>query len=398
MTSARVLLAGLTVLLLVGQGMAQEDDKARLKDIVAKKKAGQELTPDERAFLEQNARFMKKPKGEFPGAPEGLKPPPQIPSSDHELQILLAQLNVVDRAALSAVQQLWDGGRRDEAIALAEKIAGKTPDTDAAGVARLMLGRFLTKSGRAEEAGKHLRVATGRAAALAMVELAQPAMKARDVPGLLAAFKDLLASQKNSLDRCRVLKALLDFLDRPTLDPWPPEQRAELLQALANSIPYEDALAAKEALAEEKPLVPVTPDPQAFAPGQGPGPKGGPPLPPEMQERFRAIRDLPPDQRHEAMGALMKDVARQVEQLRAAGREEEARRLAEMLERHEQMEGRMKEMMKKGKGPGLPPPRDPAVVRAEIKRLEDQGFMDEAKKLRRQLEERQPGQAVDDRF
>ena len=43
-----------------------------------------------------------------------------------------------------------------------------------------------------------------------------------------------------------------------------------------------------------------------------------------------AWRDLPPEQRQEAIGKLMKDVAKQVEQLEAAGRADEARRLKEL--------------------------------------------------------------------
>jgi hypothetical protein len=399
MVSARVLLLGLSVFLFAaGQGFAQEDVKDRLKDILRKKKAGQELTADEKEFLEKNARFFKHPKQLKQkkvgfGEPGGFRP--QQPPAAQQLQVLLSRLNVVDRAALSGAQQLWQGKRRDDAVALAEKIVGKTPDADAAGVARLMLGRFLMELERKEEADKHLRAVTGRAAELAMAELAQPLIKANDVTGLLAAFKDLLTSQKNGLDRCRVVKALLDLFDRSMEDGLPPDQRAELLQAVADSIPYEEALAAKEALAKEEPLVPLRP--QGF--GAGRGPNAGPPIPPEMMERLRAMRELPPDQRNEAMGALMKEMWDRAEKLEAEGRVEEARRLKEMVERHKQMMGRMKEMMmKKGKGRGMMPPRDPGAVRAEIKRLEDQGFMDEANKLRRELEEGKRNQAVNENF
>jgi hypothetical protein len=61
--------------------------------------------------------------------------------------------------------------------------------------------------------------------------------------------------------------------------------------------------------------------------------------------------------------------------------------LKEILERHEQMEGRLKDVKGKMKGRGADAPRDPAEIRAEIKKLEDQGFMEEATKLRKELEE-----------
>jgi len=401
MNTPRVCLLGLAVFLfMLTQGLAEEHNpKERLKEILKKKKAGQELTVDEREFLEKNARFLKKQrphKGNALGPPQG--PRFHQPAPPDQLQTLLTKVNVVDRAALSAVRLLWKGGQRDDAVALAEKIIGKTPDPDAAGLAHLILGRFLTELEKKEEADKHLRAVTGRAASLAMVELAEPLMKAKDVPGLLAAFKDLVASQKSGLDRCRVVKALLEQLERPIPDALPPEQYATLLQAVADSIPYEEALAAKEALAKEEPLVPA--QPQAFGPGRGgPGQRGGPPMPPEIMERFRAVRELPPDQRHQAIDALMKEVAVRAGELHAEGRVDEARRLKMMLERHEQMKAKMKDvMMKRGKGGGMMPPRDPDAMRKEIDRLEDQGFKEEADKLRRELEAQQRGQAVDEKF
>jgi tetratricopeptide (TPR) repeat protein len=416
MRCAHVLSAALTAgLFFLSAALPEEMAvEARIKDILAKRKAGQELTPQDKEFLEQNARFLKKAaKGDDPfrkmppaekmpgfveGAP-GMGPQREpIKPGEAELQSLLGRLNVVDRAELSAAQQLWRATKHDEAVALAQKTAGKTPDTEAAGVALLMVGRFLMETGKAEEAAKNLRAVTGRAAALAMIDLAEPLMKTKDTPGLLAAFKDLLTSQKNGLDRCRVAKAFLEYLDRVGPDGLAPEQRAELMQVVAASIPYEEAMAAKEELAKEQPPAPPQQQPPPF-PGQpmfgpgNPGPMGGfmggpgAGLPPELMERFRNLRDLPPEQRRETINVLMKEVAGQVKQLEAAGKVEEAKRLKEILERHEQMEGRFKDMKGKGKGRGVDAPRDPADLRAEIKKLEDQGFMDEAKKLRKELEE-----------
>lgn len=411
MRCAHVLSVALAAaLFLLGAALPEEmATEARIKEILAKRKAGQELTPQDKEFLEQNARFLKKtakgdepfrkvpPAEKMPGLVEGapgMGMGPQrepMKPGEGELQALVGRLNVVDRAELSAAQHLWRATKRDEAVALAQKTAGKTPDPEAAGVALLMVGRFLMESGKAEEAAKNFRAVTGRAAALAMIDLAEPLMKAKDTPGLLAAFKDLLTSQKNGLDRCRVAKAFLEYLDRVGQEGLAPEQRAELMQAVAASIPYEEAMAAKEELAKEQPPAPqpATPfqGPPMFGPGNmGPGGPGAG-MPPELMERFRNLRDLPPEQRRETINVLMKEIAGQVKQLEAAGRMEEAKRLREILERHEQMEGRFKDMKVKGKGKGVEAPRDPADLRAEIKKLEDQGFMEEAKKLRRELEE-----------
>lgn len=95
----------------------------------------------------------------------------------------------------------------------------------------------------------------------------------------------------------------------------------------------------------------------------------------------------------------MKEVADQVKQLEAAGRVDEAKRLKEVLERYQQMmEGRLKDMNAKGKAKGrVEAPRDPAELRAEIKKLEDQGFTEEAKKLRMELEGTERGGA-DEKF
>jgi len=400
MRAAHVILPGLAAIsILAGTVLSEEANvETRMRDILAKRKAGQELTVQEKEFLEQHARFMKKAgKLEEPlrkmlenAQVPVPQPGPGKPGED-ELQALIGRLNVVDRAELSAAQLLWQAAQREEALALIRKTAGKTPDPEAAGTALLLAGRLLQEAGRTEEAIKSLRAVTGRAAALAIVDLSEPSLKAKDTPGLLASFKDLMTGQKNGLDRCRVAKAFLEYLERTAQEGGlAAEQRAELMQAVAASIPYEEALAANGELAKEQAPVPPPPPPPAgpppFMPGNG-GPGGPGAWMPELMERFRGLRDLPPEQRRETVAVLMKEVAEQARQLEAAGRVEEAKRLKEILERHNLMDGRLKDLKGRPKGRGAEAPRDPAEMRAEIKKLEDQGFMEEAKKLRKELEE-----------
>ena len=74
---------------------------------------------------------------------------------------------------------------------------------------------------------------------------------------------------------------------------------------------------------------------RAFGPGRG--------GPPELRERARALRELPPEQRRQAVEALMKDVAIRAEELQEEGRVEEAAQLRKALE---QMKMRVKMMGK----------------------------------------------------
>jgi tetratricopeptide (TPR) repeat protein len=276
------------------EGDEPPPDAKRMKELMAKRRE-EGPPPDERDFV-------KKP----------MKPPDP---GTMELAALQADLNVVDRAALASAQALMQAGKRDEAIAVAEKVATKSPDAEAAGVARLLAGRWYIEKGEEEAGNKNLRSVTGRAAALALAPLVEPLLKKQDRVGLVAACKDLVAAQPTGLDRCRVLKAMLDLLERPGPE-LSAELRAEVAGALSALVPYEEALAAKDALAKERAAAPRPPGPPfgplpGFGPGMGgpgmgmfgpgmggPGMGGGPlneaDLPEGLRGKAKALREMPP--------------------------------------------------------------------------------------------------------
>ncbi|MCW8133772.1 MAG: tetratricopeptide repeat protein, partial [Planctomycetota bacterium] len=311
------------------------------------------------------------------------------------LQPMLAKINVVDRALLSAALEQYRAEKRDEAAATAARVVEKSSDADGVGAARLFLGRVALEKNQPDEARKLFRAVTGRAAALAVPHLLEPLGKPdADAEAIAKEAKDLAAAQKSALDRCRVVKAVLDYLTRPTPPGQgvPPELRVSLLLQVADWIPYEEALAAQAELVKEEPL------------NEGPGgPRGGmvaareaapPEMPREILDRLRDLRNMAPEQRKETLQHVRGMLQEQVEKLKGQGREDDANRLKEMLERFDR--GGLNKGEKNGKKPEA---LDPEKAKAEIKRLEDQGFPEEANKLKRQLEmQEKPVGDVNDNF
>jgi hypothetical protein len=119
----------------------------------------------------------------------------------------------------------------------------------------------------------------------------------------------------------------------------------------------------------------------------GGGPLNEADLPEGLRGKAKALREMPPEQRRDAMQDFKAELQRKIEALTKEGRAGEAEKLKQNLERLERIEERMKEG-RKGKGFG--PQRDPDQIKAEIKKLEDQGFKEEAEKLRKELEGIQP--------
>jgi hypothetical protein len=187
-----------------------------------------------------------------------------------------------------------------------------------------------------------------------------------------------------------------------------PERRAEILAGAAGVISYDEALAAKEALANERPVSGVPQPPPQFAqpfkpqfPGAAGGFGGGglrdamfQDLPPDVAEALRNLRDVPPMQRQEAFLKAKVALQQRADELTKEGKEAQAMRIREALERLQQMEERMR-AFREGRGKDFGP-RDPDKLKAEIKRLEDQGFKDQADKLRKELEGLEP--KVDEKF
>lgn len=345
---------------------------------------------------DKGAKRFEKKFGELEKeVADGPQRPPQPGNSALAgLRPLISQVNVVDRAALGAALAQYQSGKKDDALATADKVAQKSSDPDGQGVARLLLARLKMENGQGDEAPKLLRGVTGRAASLALMLLSDPLIKAGDADGLAGAAKELVVAQKNGLDRCRVVKTLLDLLDRPN----PPGQggglandaRAGLMLQAAEWVTYEDALAAQAALSKEPPLF--------DGPG-GPGMRGGMggpgmaemkdpaqmgELPGDLIQQFRDLKNVPPDQRKEAVKNLRTAVEERIKKLKAEGKDPDAARLQEFLDR---LEERGKAAgNNKGDAKKKNEHMDPEKTKAEIKRLEDQGFAEEANKLKKQLE------------
>lgn len=365
-----------------------EKDKAAEMDKADKDKgdkaAEKEKEKAKRRATEKKLVEFEREIGEGPG--QGAGPNRALAQANRGvdvLQQLLPKINLVDRALLSAALEQYRAEKRGDAVATATRVMEKSTDPDGVGAAKLFLGRAAQEKNQADEAKKFFRAVTGRAAALAVLQLLEPLGKPdADAEAIAKEAKDLVAAQKSPLDRCRVIKAMLDYLTRP-MPPGqgvPPEVRTSLMLKVADWVPYEDALAAQAELAKEEPV------------GEGPGGRGvammreGPmpdqgQMPREILDKVRDLRNMAPEQRKETLQQIRGMLENQMEKLKGQGREEDANRLKEMLDRLERGAPNKGDKNAK-KAEHL----DPEKTKAEIKRLEDQGFADEANKLKRQLE------------
>lgn len=376
------------------EGMAPPPPPPQPKENPENKRAEPKEMDKAEKGKDKGAKRFEKKFGEFEKEiADGAQHPPQPGFSPlMGLRPLIAQVNVVDRAALGAAFAQYMSGKKDEALATADKVAQKSSDPDGQGLARLMAARMKMETGQTDEAQKLLRAVTGRAAALALMAIADPLVKAGDAEGVASAAKELVVAQKSALDRCRVVKALLDMLDRPN----PPgqggglavEARAGLMLKASEWVTYEDALAAQAILSKEPPI---------FEGPGGMGGMGGPgqagmkepvqmgELPGDLMQQFRNMKDAPPEQRREVLKNMRTHIEERIKKLNAEGKEPEAARLQEFMDRMEERGGKAMGNNKgdlKKKNERL----DPEKTKAEIKRLEDQGFAEEANKLKRQLE------------
>lgn len=366
------------------------------RQIMARKEAGEALTAEDREFLEQHGQELQKAQrrmgagerdgragagpGQGPGPGPGMEPRQgPSPLSSFALRPLLEEINVADRASLSLALAKFQNEKKDEAIALAEKVAdAKNADPEAAGVARLILARMLSEKGEKDAAARMFRTVTGHAAVQALANLLEPLARGGDSDGLLTAFKDLLAAQPDALGRCRVLKALLDLADRFGAEVLSAPALEKILQAAAGSVSAEEALANREALAKENQAPFNRPPPGPMGPPgmrMGEGAQGG--LGQEIMQKLMAARALPPDQRQEAI----KDIKTMLDKgLEDRGREAPKDPPKDELRRKIPKELKEKEKAARKEG------KDPEKMRAEIKRLEEEGKPDEANKLKQDLE------------
>ena len=239
-------------------GMSDDDRRAFMQKFMAamqKRQRGEALTDEEQGVLDKGktmgvGRMMG---GDAGGGGGRVGPGPTAASRSAQPtdpRALLSGVNVVDRALLSAALSLSAAGKTDEGLALVDKVLQKSPDKNATGLARFVLGKAQMAKGDAAVAEKTMRAVTGRAAVLAFTTLAEPLVKNNDAAGLSALYKDLLAAQITDLDRCRLLQALIDLVDNSgTL---PTQARVEILSTAAAGVTYEQAMATRDALAQEK--------------------------------------------------------------------------------------------------------------------------------------------------
>ncbi|MCK6472662.1 MAG: hypothetical protein L6R28_13040 [Planctomycetes bacterium] len=269
---------------------------------------------------------------EFRGRPEPVDPVRQG----------IANLNVADRAALGAAWALFETNKREEAVAAAAKVAEATPDIEASGYARLLMGRFYLEMEKPDRAREMLQVVKGPAAALALKILIEHLAADGGPDAVSAAYQALLAAQPDvALERARVLQALLDWLDGPGRERLEAEGRAKVLQAVAGSVSREQALAAKEALAKERDAAEAAeragnrnlPHFEVFMGGEG-GP-GGPPGRDMMKDRLKDLKDMPPDRRAEALEDVRQDLKRRLAALEDDANPDERKRLEKALEKLE---------------------------------------------------------------
>ena len=305
-----------------------KDKIKRARELLQKRHRGEELTPEERAWLEKEAPELRAAAKRL-GMMDPLEPGgfaggagPRLPfeAAQWEAQALMRELNVLDRAALTAAFLNLHEEKREEALAAAEKVMDKSPDPNASSLARWIIARIRQEKGETEAAGKLFRQVAGRAAPLALRDLLAPLLKAGDLKGALAAYKELAAAQPSALDRCRLLGALTEHLERLPADTVPLETRTALLARAAETVAYEEAQAAREALQKEREAASL------------------PPLAPGMEAEF----------------------------------------------------GPRGRFMRKPVGKGKLGGPDPDALREKIKLLEEQGRKDEANQLRKELEALQP--------
>mgnify|MGYP000976689439 CR=1 FL=1 len=241
-------------------GRGREAEKARLKEIARKVKAGEELTAEERALAEKaRARLGKDPRN----AREGREGPGGAVEG-------LELVNAVDAVGLQLAQSLLRAEKSDEAVKVLEKLAAATRDRTAAGYAHLALARI--HRSRNDQAGcdAELRKVTGPAVAGALAMLAGPDKASA------AKLEELLKAADEPLAKALIIRHLAAVYARG----GDLEKLADLSARAAKLLTYEEALAARaeedrlrERQAAGRPGLPAGGAPW-MRPGGGPGGPG----------------------------------------------------------------------------------------------------------------------------
>jgi hypothetical protein len=327
----------------------------RVREILMKNRRGEEITEEERAFISKNAPRMERmldqrrpgqgpggarPPGRRRGGFQGLRDRMRRDSANE----FIAKLNVVDRASLMAATMLFEAEAHEEALATVSKVNETSPDTDAVGFARLLMGRFLLRMEEADKGREILRVVTGRAAPFALQHLLQTDQTQGQADRVIVVVNQMMAAQKSALDRCRVVLAVLEGADRIGLDPKP---RAEVLKAVAAMVSREDAMANQELLAKERESY------GQFFRGMGrrerelpwrrrarDREKGEPPGR-AMKRRMKELGDAPPDRRRETMEQMKANIRKKLESMGEGGDPEVRKRLEKNLEKIEKLQRKL---------------------------------------------------------
>lgn len=269
-----------------------DEQRERIREVMEKREQGQPLTPEETALIER-VRAMKEQDERMQrrGTRE------ENPFGD------LGELNVVDRAIYSVAQILCEKGEYENAIKELAKVAAESPDERAKAGAHLAAGHICRyKVGDATKAIEEYRQVTGELADRALraivkcyEEMGQPDKAAQ-------ALEDRLAQASQPMDRVRLLNEIADVYRRSNN----PDRAIETLRRVPQVITYEEAESLR----------------------RGGGRRGG--------------RDFDPLDR----------VRQRIEELRAAGRKEEAEQAEKMLR---EMQERMRDRDRDERGE--PPPR-----------------------------------------
>ncbi len=330
----------------------------RAKEIWAKRKAGKELNEDERALLERVMRQKepfeaggRKPKGPpWVRREEGERNPGR-PQGPNPIQIFISEINVVDRAALTAAQTLFELERREQALEAAAKVIEKSPDKEAVALARLLAGRFHMRMEQPEKGRALLLQVTGRPAVFALHALLGPLIRGQEAgedqgegaaKQILEAYKKMLSHQPEGLDRARLLQALVEGLSRPGISP---ELKAKVLGAVGETVKYDDALAAREALAKERKAFQ---DREQMARRMGPDRERGDRGRPEddIKRRLKDMGDMPQGHRKKMLANMRAQLENRLKELGDAGPAEERENLQKALQR---LEKHAKKLGKRGK-------------------------------------------------
>ena len=207
----------------------KDQDKTKLREIIRKQKAGEELTADEKALLEKARPRALAKDGKDPAAG---RTPAQVEGLD--------LVNAVDAVKLQLAQSYLGRNDTDKAVDVLEKLAKATQDKTAAGFAHLALARIHRQRNDQARCDEELKKVTGPAVAGALALLAGPGGESA------AKLEELLKSADEPLAKAIILRRLAAlYAQNGNLD-----KLADLAERSGKLLSYKEAQAAQEAEAK----------------------------------------------------------------------------------------------------------------------------------------------------